>query len=186
MSQPLCFFGFRSPYSRLGLHKLARAGVEAELHPFLRPPDGIAFDNPTDNPLKRAYYGHDVLRLCIRMDLPIALPKPFDVDYAPANRAFFAARAEGAGLAFALAVSDARWGEGRDISERAVLQACAAETGLEGLIERAENREIGDDVARARELTQQHGVFGVPFLIAGSEPWWGQDRFDLYLETLDS
>ena len=183
MSPPICFFAFRSPYSRLGLHKLARAGVEPELHPFLGPPDGVAFDSPTANALKRAYYAHDVMRLCMRMGLPIALPKPFDVDFAPANRAFFAARAEGAGLAFALAVCDARWGEGRDVSDPAVLEDCAATIGLKGLVERANARDIDEDFRTARALAKTHGVFGVPFLIAGGEPWWGQDRFDLYLET---
>ncbi|MEO1038829.1 MAG: DsbA family protein [Pseudomonadota bacterium] len=184
MSQPICFFAFRSPYSRLGLHKLARAGLEPELHPFFGPPEGVAFANPTDNAPKRAYYAHDVLRLCLRMGLPITLPEPFDVDFAPANRVFFAARREGAGMAFALAVSDARWGEGRNVSELGVLDDCAAEVGLAGLVERAAARDIDEDMRAARGLTEAHGVFGVPFLIADGQPWWGQDRFDLYLETL--
>jgi hypothetical protein len=34
-----CYFGFRSPYSRLGLHKLARAGFDGRLIAFTGPPE---------------------------------------------------------------------------------------------------------------------------------------------------
>ncbi|MFP4520382.1 MAG: hypothetical protein ACLFQ5_13110 [Oceanicaulis sp.] len=90
---PRCYFGFRSPNSRLGLHKLARAGFDGEPIAFTRPPDdAVGFADPAANTDKLEYCIHDVARMTRRMRLPITIPDPFDVDFAPANRAFQAAK----------------------------------------------------------------------------------------------
>lgn len=180
-----CYFGFRSPYSRLGLHKLARADFKGRLIAFTGPPDDAGgFADPAANKYKRDYYVHDVIRMTARLGLPIALPDPFDVDWAPANRAFQAADRDGKALAFALAVSDARWGEGRDISDPAVLAACADGVGwtLPDLDALKADADIKARFAADRELIRSDGVFGVPFLVDGDQKYWGQDRFDVWLE----
>lgn len=179
-----CYFGFRSPYSRLGLHKLAGVDFGGRLIAFTGPPeDAGGFADPAANRYKRDYIVQDVLRVTAAMGLPLALPDPFDVDWAPANRAFQAADRAGRGMAFALAVSDARWGEGRDISDPAVLADCAAAAGLpapdvEAL---AADPDIRARFRADRELICADGVFGVPFLVDGAEKYWGQDRFDLWI-----
>jgi len=180
-----CYFGFRSPYSRLGLHKLARAGFEGRLIAFTGPPeDAGGFADPVANKYKRDYYVHDVIRMTARLGLPIALPDPFDVDWAPANRAFQAANRDGKGLAFALGVSDARWGEGKDVSDRGVLAACAdsIDWTLPGLDALKADADIKARFKADRDLIQSDGVFGVPFLVDGDQKYWGQDRFDVWLE----
>lgn len=182
-----CYFGFRSPYSRLGLHKLARARFEGELIAFTGPPeDAGGFADPTANKYKRDYYIEDVIRMTARMKLPLTLPDPFDVDWAPANRAFQAAKRDGAAMAFALSVSDARWGDGLDVSDTVVLAECAVRSGwslpdMEAL--------KADEAIRAafradRACICEDGVFGVPFLVDGGRKYWGHDRFDLWAETL--
>ena len=180
-----CYFGFRSPYSRLGLHKIAKAGFDGRLIAFTGPPeDAGGFADPAANKYKRDYYIHDVVRMTARLDLPIALPDPFDVDWAPANRAYQAANRDGYGLAFALAVSDARWGAGRDVSDVDVLADCAEQAGW-SLPDMAALKADPDIKARFqadRALIEADGVFGVPFLVDGTEKYWGQDRFDLWLE----
>jgi len=180
-----CYFGFRSPYSRLGLHKLALAGFEGRLIAFTGPPeDAGGFSDPAANKYKRDYYIHDVARMTARLGLPIALPNPFDVDWAPANRAFQAANRDGKGLAFALAVSDARWGEGHDVSDPEVLAACAETAGwdLPDLDALKADAEITARFRADRDLIQADGVFGVPFLVDGDQKYWGHDRFDVWLE----
>lgn len=180
-----CYFGFRSPYSRLGLHKLARAGFEGRLIAFTGPPeDAGGFADPTANKYKRDYYVHDVIRMTARLDLPIALPDPFDVDWAPANRAFQAANRDRKGLAFALAVSDARWGEGKDVSDPGVLAVCAdsIDWTLPDLDALKADADIKARFKADRELIEADGVFGVPFLVEGDQRYWGQDRFDVWLE----
>lgn len=183
--RPRCYFAFRSPFSRLGLHKLARAGVDFEVLPFLGPPEGVPFMDPMGSPLKRSYFAMDAMRMTARMGLPIALPKPFDVDMALPTGLFFLANEAGKGLDYAIAVSDARWGQGRDISDPALLADIVTSLDLDP----AFVGQVGDSetviagLAGARAQIAEDGVFGVPFLVSGGEKFWGHDRFDLFLET---
>lgn len=181
---PRCYFAFRSPYSRLGLHKLAKAGFKGRLIPFTGPPDGASFADPTANKYKLAYYRQDVLRMTWRMSLPIALPDPFDVDFTLADRAFAAADQAGFGLAFAVAASDKRWGEGKNISDPAVIAEAAQAAGWRGcdLDAVASDASITAALDANRDLIAKDGVFGVPFLVDGRDKYWGQDRFDIWLE----
>ena len=184
------YFGFRSPYSRLGLHEVQRAGLhekaETTLIPFTGPAGGAAFLNPTDSPPKLAYYGEDAPRMTARLGLPFALPQPFEADFAPANRAFYAARAAGRGAPFALAVSDARWGEGRDVSDANVLADCARAAGV------PEGTDLtappGEAAEADRAQLEEDGAFGVPFAVlvrdGRRERFWGHDRFGLLVEAL--
>ena len=184
-ARPRAYFAFRSPYSRLGLHKLAQGGFDGELTVFTGPPDDAPFSDPTANPHKLAYYQHDVFRMTVRMGLPLALPDPFDPDYQPANTAYIAADRAGKGLAFALAVSDARWGEGKNISDSDVIAEAAYVAGWRDY----DGAAIAGDGSLIQALKDQRqqiasdGVFGVPFLIDGKHRYWGHDRFDLWLEA---
>jgi 2-hydroxychromene-2-carboxylate isomerase len=122
--------------------------------------------------------------MTMRMGLPLALPDPFDPDYRLANLSFIAAQNAGKGLAFALAVSDARWGAGKTISDADVLAEAAKSADWTGFDADA----ISADASLAQVIKDQRvkiaedGVFGVPFLIDGPNRYWGQDRFDLWLE----
>ena len=49
--------------------------------------------------------------MTMRMGLPIMPPDPFDVDMTASYKAAVAAEEDGKGMAFALEVCDARWGE---------------------------------------------------------------------------
>lgn len=184
MSELRVYHGFRSPYSRLGLQILLKAGLDAQVLPFLGPPEGVPFSNPTDNPLKRAYLRQDVPRMTLRLGLPIALPDPFDVDFAPANRALIAAGLAGLSLPFAAAVSEARWGQGKNISDIALLEACAEAAGWDrGAVQAAQEApDVKAAVQAVREQTAADGVFGVPFAVRGEEKFWGHDRFLLLTE----
>ena len=186
MAEIRAYFAFRSPYSRLGLHKLARAGVAVQLVAFTGPPEGVVMEDAMRNPVKLAYLREDVLRMTRRMGLPLARPDPFDIDFTAANRAFVAAAAAGKAMDYAIAVSDARWGEGRNVSDRAVLRDCMAAVGLDP--ELAEDAQTHPGVANTlrgqRTLIERDQVFGVPFVVAGGRRYWGHDRIDLMLEEL--
>ena len=179
------YHSFRSPYSRLGLHKLARAGLDIELIPFSGPPEGTPFNDPTENKPKLAYFREDVVRMTMRMGLPIMPPNPFDVDLAPSYKAAVAAEAEGFGLAFAIAVSDARWGEGKNISEMDVLKQCAVDVDWSAdAVDAAQSAlSVGKAMKKHRALIEEDQVFGVPFAVADGAKYWGHDRFDLLIEA---
>ncbi len=181
------YHSFRSPYSRLGLHILAREGVDAELIPFTGPPEGVAFNDPTANPLKLAYYMQDAPRMTMRMGLPINPPQPFDVDLTASYKAAVAAVRDGKGLAFALEVSDARWGKGRDISDLSVLEGCAEKAGWDkNAVELAQDdQSVAAEMKCHRDLIAEDGVFGVPFAVMGPKKYWGHDRFGLLVEDME-
>jgi 2-hydroxychromene-2-carboxylate isomerase len=182
------YFGVRSPYARLGLHKARPLAdrIDTLVIPFVRPAGGAPFLNPTDSPPKSAYYAEDAPRMTARMGLPFALPRPFEVDYAPANRAFYAAREAGVGLAFAIAASDARWGRGLDASDQGVIEACAREAGVPDGVDL--RQKPGAAARDDQALGEADGVFGVPFAVlerdGKKQRFWGHERFDLLAEAL--
>jgi 2-hydroxychromene-2-carboxylate isomerase len=178
------YHSYRSPYARLGLHILDRAGLDAELIPFTGPPEGNQFDDPVANKLKLAYYMLDVPRMTMRMGLPIKPPTPFEVDMAPAYKASVAASRDGKGLPFALAVADARWGEGKDVSDMAVLKACAEKCGWDAsAVEAAQDAPfVAKQMKEHRDMITEDGVFGVPFAVMGEAKYWGHDRFPILVE----
>jgi 2-hydroxychromene-2-carboxylate isomerase len=157
--------------------------VDVELIAFTGPPDDAPFADPTANKYKLAYYHEDVLRMTSAMSLRLALPKPFDVDFRAANRACIAADMAGHGLAMALALSEARWGEGKDISDPAIVAEAAVAAGWTGYDADAVGADplITERLREDRRKITEDGVFGVPFLVDGPHKYWGQDRFDLWL-----
>ena len=180
------YHAFRSPYSRLGLHMLKRASLNPEIIPFTGPPKGVAFNDPMQNKPKLRYYSLDAPRMTMRMGLPIAPPKPFDVDFEPANRRLAFANENGRGLDFAIAVSDARWGRGENISQTDVLEAAAEAAGLDGKLTRQalDDPALDEKLAAYQDLVEEDQVFGVPFAVLGPQKYWGHDRFELLLEDL--
>ncbi len=178
------YHGFRSPYSRLGLHLLKRSGLAADLIPFTGPPEGHAFVDPTQNPLKLSYYFLDAPRMTMRLGLLMRPPNPFEVDMTAANKASVAAEIDGKGLDFALAVSDARWGKGRDVSDLSVLEACAEKAGWDPaqIAAAQDDGEVADAMRRHRQMIEGDGVFGVPFAVMGAQKYWGHDRFHILAE----
>lgn len=177
------YHSFRSPYSRLGLHVIERAGLDVELIPFTGPPEGTGFADPATNKPKFAYYMQDVPRMTMRMGLPINRPDPFEVDLAPSYKAAVAASRDGFGLPFALSVSDARWGEGKNVSDMEVLKTCAESVGWSGeAVEKAQtDLSVGKALKKQRERIEADQIFGVPFAVMGERKYWGHDRFDLLI-----
>lgn len=184
-TDPRVYHAFRSPYSRLGLHVVKRAGLNPTVIPFTGPPDGVPFSDPVASPPKLLYYMQDAPRMTRRMGLPMRAPDPFEVDFGPANRALVAAGRAGCGLDFALAAADARWGEGRNLSLLDVLKDAARAVGwsAEAVAAAQSDPSIAEEMSEHRRLIAVDGVFGVPFAVIGQERYWGHDRFDLFVEA---
>ncbi|MEM6538407.1 MAG: DsbA family protein [Pseudomonadota bacterium] len=183
---PRVYHSFRSPYSRLGLHIVKRHNLKVRVVPFDGPPEGNAFQNPTDNPLKLKYYLEDVPRMTLRMGLRIRPPASFDVDFSPANKALTAAELSGVGLDFAIAVADARWGYGKDISDVEVVKGAAEKINwsAESVVAAQSDPAIADMHAEHRRMIADDGVFGVPFAVGGGQRFWGHDRFELLADLM--
>ena len=178
------YHSFRSPYSRLGLHLIKRAGLEVALIPFTGPPKGNGFDDPVQNKAKLAYYMFDIPRMTMRLGLPIQPPDPFEVDMLPSYKAAVAASHDGLGLPFALAVSDARWGAGRNVADMDVIRQCAEDSGWSPAAADDAQSDLGvkEEMEKHRQMIEADQVFGVPFAVMGERKYWGHERFELLIE----
>lgn len=185
-TEPRAYHAFRSPYSRLGLHVIKRAGLNPPVIPFTGPPEGVPFSDPVANPPKLLYYMQDAPRMTRRMGLPMTRPDPFEVDFGSANRALVAAGREGRGLDFAVAAADARWGDGLNLSSLDVLKGAARSIGWSAAaVEAAQSdASISEEMSVHRRMIAEDGVFGVPFAVIGGEKFWGHDRFGLFVEAV--
>lgn len=187
------FFHFRSPYSRLGLHLLDKAAIEhvipTTFHILTKAAGTDEPIDPGSTKPRRRYLMQDVPRMTTHHGLALNYPRPFDPDYRPSYAAFYAARAKGKGFAFALALSHARWGDGRDISDPEVLRSAleAADVDPDQTPMPDPKPLLAEDTA----LLEEYGAFGVPFGVidkgdgedgGDKELFFGHDRFALLID----
>jgi 2-hydroxychromene-2-carboxylate isomerase len=193
MTQPtlIFWFEFASTYSypaAMRIESEAKArGVSVDWRPFLLGPifgaQGLK-DTPFNlYPVKGRYMVRDLERLCAELDLPFKLPTPFPQNSLLCAR--IATALEGAPRsAFARAVYQLQFGEGRDISDPLTAAEALRRAGLDAaLVEKAQDREMKDALRAATEEAQAQGVFGAPtFITADGELFWGNDRLEKALD----
>jgi 2-hydroxychromene-2-carboxylate isomerase len=75
----------------------------------------------------------------------------------------------------------ARWAEGRDVADPAVVRELLAGAGLdaEAALRRAQSDELAARLAADTQAAVERGVFGVPTVFVGGEMFFGNDRFEL-------
>lgn len=138
-------------------------------------------------PLKWEYAQRDVARIARAERIPYHVPPGYPrILMEPGRAMIWIARQHGEekAAAFARACFQAYFGDGVDISDQEVLAGVGGALGLDPaallLGMRDDDTKAGFKQASAQALEQ--GVFGVPFVIADGEPFWGFDRFH-QLET---
>ncbi len=189
------YFDFSSPYGYFARHGVealaARTGRAIVWKPIMI---GAAFkasgNQPLmSQPLKGPYCVRDWARLSRLYNVPWTLPDPFPIAALAATRAFYWIEAEqGSALArnFAMAVFDAYFGKGIDISKPETV----ADLGQMHGIPRAQLLAAIEDASwknKVREETDKAiglGVFGSPFFIVDQEPFWGFDRIPMMEEWI--
>jgi 2-hydroxychromene-2-carboxylate isomerase len=202
MKKPVRFyFSFRSPYSWIAFrHMEERAGYEpdrVEFIPFWEPDaesrrllgsKGKDFLYIPMSREKHLYILQDIKRLVAKYGLKMAWPVDKEPWWEPSHLGYLFALGKGLGLPFIRGVYRERWEEGRDISRPETLAAVAESIGLdaEGLL--AATADPGLRQAGLDALTRcvQDGVFGVPFFINGFQKYWGIDRLEDFLASLDA
>ena len=191
------YFDFRSPYAYFASHRIRRGVSHAGIAFVWRP---VAIDvllnlqagreafAPYIDPLsaaKRAHLIADVRRLACYYDLPLRPPRPRRPNSIPAL-CLAALLAEHQRANFVSGVFDALWQEQQDIADAAVLARCLTEAGgpadaLAGAFKATERAELAGRTADA----YARGVFGVPSFVCDGEIFFGNDRLDLLLWTLE-
>ena len=194
------YWSFRSPYSYLVTPRLVALEAEFDVRCNVRPVYPLAVRTPeffdTRDPLWLSYFMADVFREAAFLGLPLRLPRPDPVQRSPEagyavdqpyihrlTHLGVAATERGRGRAFLDEVSRVIWGgavegwhEGDHIAraaERAGLDWAELSEAVE-----ADAARFAGIVADSQEAQRAGGHYGVPFMVFGGEPFFGQDRFD--------
>ncbi|MBC2903688.1 2-hydroxychromene-2-carboxylate isomerase [Streptomyces cupreus] len=199
LAAPRFYFSFRSPYSWLAHHDLLEwyPGLADELAwiPFWEPDRrsermltdaGGSFPYVPMSRAKHLYVLQDVRRLVTVRGLTVVWPVDRDPCWEVPHLAYLVAAEQGAGQAFADQVYRARWQQGHDICDRAVVAGIAKELGLDA---EALGGAADDEQARAAGLdallaADRDGVFGVPFFVHRHDRYWGVDRLASFAWTV--
>lgn len=193
MSLPVQFlFDFLSPYSYLALTRAeafaAEHGVEWQLRPVLYAAllDATGLIGPAESPVKREYSIRDIVRCADRMGVPLVGPPVHPFNSLAALRTACLFQDDVLALALAVRLATMGWGEGRDLTDPAVLSAGVTGMGLDGagIPERIQSARIKALLRANTDQALAAGVFGVPTFIWEDELFWGHDRMDHLAERL--
>jgi 2-hydroxychromene-2-carboxylate isomerase len=185
------FFAFQSPFAALADSRIDDlvAPTGAELVPIpivpppMKPPEGLA---ATIQEFKVSYLLEDAARWAKKLGLAWKLPAQIIVDATDAAAGFYFAREKGKERAYRKAVFQARWSEGRDISDRQVLADCAEKAGLSRreFLAALESARYHEDVPKALQQCMEERIFGVPIFVVNGKRFWGNDRLEFLVEEL--
>ncbi len=180
------YLDFVSPYSWLALMQAERFAAEHrvrwEVRPvvYAAPLQANGLIGPVEAAAKRRYTLRDVVRCAHELGLRLKGPPEHPFRSLEALRTAYLFRQEPQGLQLAVRLSDACWGEGRRLSDPAVLVEIVSDMGLDA--SRLAQRIADPAVKRGlRDLTDEalsRGIFGVPTFVVDGELFWGHDRMD--------
>jgi 2-hydroxychromene-2-carboxylate isomerase len=178
-------FDVLSPFAYLGFGRLRElpADVELKIVPVLLAAllDHFGQRGPAEIPSKRRFTYRFVLWRARKLGLPLRMPPAHPFNPLAALRLVIAA---GSDLRAAGTVLQAAFGEGRDLTDAAVIAELAARLGVtdheSALADPAVKQRLRDNTLWA----SARGVFGVPTLVIGEELFWGHDAFDMALDYL--
>ena len=195
------FWSFRSPYSYLATQRYVALAKEYDLDLSLRPVYPLAIREPDffekNHPNWLRYTMTDIFRVAQFLEIPMAPPNPDPIVQDMATRKIAdeqpyiyrltrlgqAAARRGKSLAFCDEVSRLIWGGTAGWHEGDHLAQAAKRAGLD-LDEL--DQEAGSDadsldteISENQSALEGAGHWGVPTLVFGGEPFFGQDRIDI-------
>ncbi|MBO6892218.1 MAG: 2-hydroxychromene-2-carboxylate isomerase [Roseibium sp.] len=183
------WFEFASTYSYLSAMRIETLAQEANVQllwrPFLLGPifKNLGWNTSPFNlqPAKGIYMWRDMERQCEQLGLPFSQPIPFPQNSLLSVRVAHAGRGQDWIGDFVRAVYMAQFGQGKDISDEALMADLLLEVGAPArdILEQAASPE---NKAALRETVGQageRGIFGAPsFVTPDGELFWGNDRLE--------
>jgi 2-hydroxychromene-2-carboxylate isomerase len=180
------FFDFISPYSWLAL---AGAHAFAARHDIAWQPRPVVLSKlldatgrigPAETAVQRRYTMRDVARCAALAGRRAVGPPVHPFRSLEALRTVCLFEDDPRALDLAVALADAAWGEGRDLTTTTTIAEVVSTVGLDAtdLAARISAPAVKD---RLRDRTAEAirlGAFGVPTFEYGGELFWGQDRMD--------
>jgi len=178
-------FDVISPFAYLAFPRLAELpdSVELQVVPVLLAAllDHFGQRGPAEIPSKRRFTYRFVLWRARRLGLPLRMPPAHPFNPLAALRLIIAA---GSDRRAAGTVLRAVFGEGRDVTDPAVIADLATQLGVANPQASLADPAIKQRLRENTEWARSHGVFGVPTLVIGEELFWGHDAVDMALDYL--
>ena len=180
------WFDFSSPYAYFGALQVeevaARHRRTVSWRPFLLGPlfAATGMQSLSKTPIRGDYARHDWTRLARRLAVPFRIPDKHPVLSVTPGRAFYWIEARDAERAvrFAKRIFTSYYVDGRDMTDRALVLAIAAELGVDAaaLAAALESDELKQSFRARSDEALARGIFGSPFFVIDGEPFWGTDR----------
>jgi len=179
-------FDVISPFAYLAFSRLEELpdGVELQLVPVLLAAllDHFGQRGPAEIPPKRRFTYRFVLWRARRLGLPLRMPPAHPFNPLAALRLIIAA---GSDRRAAGTVLRAVFGEGRDVTDPAVIADLAEQLGVANPQAALADPAIKQRLRDNTEWACARGVFGVPTVVIGEELFWGHDAIDMALDYLE-
>ena len=193
------YYDFRSPYAYFASHRMSAAdfkpardirwrwrpiSIDVLLNLQAGRPPLADWVDPLSPP-KRKHFMADVGRMARFYGAPLLPPQP--ARQKPALPLSVAMLLEEEGIPhddFRRAVFRAIWEEQRHIADKDVVASCLGSLPHE-LIDRAGAPEVRARLVARSEAAFQRGIFGVPSFVHNEEVFFGADRLDLFIASLD-
>ena len=192
------YFHFRSPYSWIGALWMQKYRKEfaVEYVPYWEVDDtsramleeegGEHYYTPMSK-AKHLYILQDIKRITTTLGLQIKWPpSPDNQHWEIPHLAYIYAREQGLGDIFFDKILQARWLEGENICESDVIERVASACGLDAnkTLDSLNDGQVRKIATVELMKSYEDGVFGIPFFIHGYNKYWGIDRFDLFIRSL--
>jgi len=178
-------FDVISPFAYLALPRLAQLPAGAQLQPvpvlLAALLDHFGQRGPAEIASKRRFTYRFALWRARRLGLPMRLPPAHPFNPLAALRLIIAA---GSDQHAAATVLNAVFRDGRDVNDPAVIAALGAELGVEDPQATVNDPTIKQRLRDNTAWAIEHGVFGVPALVIGTELFWGHDAVDMAFDYL--
>lgn len=185
------FFDTSCPWSYLALERTRDAALRTGARIIYRPvlvddvlqlaTPGFPVDRSDPVPARARHQAKDLADWARYCGLTLRRPEPWPIRADWAQRGAVVAAETGQTGAYLAAVFAALFAVHRDIRERAVVEAVAAEAGLDpaGFAARIGDPETALQVNRNGAELVARGGFGTPTLLVGSDLYFGNDRLPL-------
>jgi len=182
------YFDFASGYSYFAARRIewlaAANGDTVRWHPVMLPAlTQVTGVTPSPLvPMKWQYVQRDMQRTAQEEAIPFNPSPAFPQMLVAPGRAMLWLRdkyGDEMAVSFARTVFQAYYADGVDVADKAVLLGIAEGLGVHGqsFLAGLEDAAIKQQFKQGNEQALEKGVFGVPFVLADGEPFWGYDRF---------
>ena len=192
------FYDCGSPWTYLAFHEIEDLARETGATLVWRPilvggvfnavNDSVYEQRSNPVPAKMKYHAKDLQDWARAYDLTIGWPSVFPVNSVKVMRGALVAEAHGKLVEWSRAAFEAYWGEDRDVSQDAEIEALAERVGLDPAETLA---AIADPAVKAKlrantdELIERGGFGSPTMFVDGDDMYFGNDRLPLVRAALD-